>query len=108
MSEKELSREARYGVYRAVVTDTNDPESRGRLKVRFSQPDGEEEAWAEVATLTTGDGYGTWFRPEPEDEVLVAFERGDSRLPYVLGVLWSAGDRPPETDESVKTIRTSC
>lgn len=104
MADEQSRRDARYGVYRAVVTDNNDPESRGRVKVRL----GDVDAWAELATLMAGDGYGTWFQPQPDDEVLVAFEGGDARLPYVVGALWGKGDRPPETDESVKTIHTSC
>jgi uncharacterized protein involved in type VI secretion and phage assembly len=53
-----------------------------------------------------GDGYGTWFRPDVDDEVLVAFEGGDMRHPYVVGALWGERERPPETD--AKTIRTRC
>jgi phage baseplate assembly protein V len=108
MSDEKSSREAQYGVYRAVVTDNRDPEGRGRVGVRLGSG---QEAWAEVATLLAGDGYGTWFRPEPEDEVLVAFEGGDPRRPYILGALWGSGDRPPETGNDaaeVKTIRTRC
>jgi phage baseplate assembly protein gpV len=101
--------EAAYGVYRAVVKDIRDPEQRGRVQVRL---EGGQQAWAELATLMAGNGFGTWFRPDADDEVLVAFERGDLRRPYVVGALWSSGDRPPETDESganaVKTIRTRC
>ncbi len=33
-------------------------------------------------------------RPEIDDEVLVAFEHGDARQPYVIGSLWSGGDAP--------------
>jgi phage baseplate assembly protein V len=108
MSDEELSREARYGVYRAVVTDNRDPEERERMKVQLESG---QEAWAELATLLAGDGYGTWFRPDPDDEVLVAFEAGDPRRPYIVGALWGKGDRPPETGEDaavVKTIRTRC
>jgi uncharacterized protein involved in type VI secretion and phage assembly len=108
MSDEELSREALYGVYRAVVTDIRDPEVRGRVNVRLETG---QEAWAELATLPAGDGYGTWLRPDPDDEVLLAFEGGDPRRPYVLGALWGRGDRPPETGEgaaTVKTIRTRC
>jgi phage baseplate assembly protein V len=108
MSDEESSREARHGVYRAVVSDNRDPEERGRVNVRLESG---QDAWAEVATLLAGDGYGTWFRPDPGDEVLVAFEAGDPRRPYVLGALWGAGDRPPESGEdaaAVKTIRTRC
>ena len=35
--------------------------------------------------------------PEPGDEVLVAFEGGDPRTPFVLGALWNGTDTPPET-----------
>jgi uncharacterized protein involved in type VI secretion and phage assembly len=112
MTDETLNREAAYGVYRAVVTDIRDPEERGRVKVRLAWLDSGQEVWAELATLMAGDGSGTWFRPDPDDEVLVAFEGGDVRRPYVVGALWSSGDRPPETDESgantVKTIRTRC
>jgi phage baseplate assembly protein V len=108
MSDEKASREARYGVHRAVVTDNRDPEGRGRVGVRLESG---QEAWAELATLVAGDGYGTWFLPDPEDEVLVAFEGGNPRRPYVLGALWSSGDRPPATGDDaaeVKTIRTRC
>jgi phage baseplate assembly protein V len=107
MSEEESNRGARYGVYRAVVTDNRDPEQRGRVRVRLES---EHEAWAELATLLAGDGYGTWFHPEPDDEVLVAFESGDPRRPYVLGALWGKEDRPPAADGSatVTTIQTRC
>lgn len=111
MSDKDLSREALYGVYRAVVTDIRDPEERGRVQVKFPSLEGVQEAWAELATLMAGDGYGTWFQPDPDDEVLVAFEGGDPRRPYVVGALWSSGDRPPETGEdaaTAKIIRTRC
>jgi uncharacterized protein involved in type VI secretion and phage assembly len=40
--------------------------------------------------------------PEVGDEVLVAFERGDPRFPYVIGSLWNSGAPPPETNEDGK------
>ena len=78
MSDEGSNRKTRYGMYRAVVTDSSDPEERGRVRVRLESG---QEAWAELATLLAGDGYGTWFRPDPEDEVLVAFEGGDPAVP---------------------------
>jgi hypothetical protein len=38
-------------------------------------------------------------RVDPNDEVLVAFETGETRSSYVLGNLWSGSGKPPETDE---------
>ena len=34
-----------------------------------------------------GNNRGSWFIPDVDDEVLVAFEGGDPRRPYVLGGL---------------------
>jgi uncharacterized protein involved in type VI secretion and phage assembly len=50
-----------------------------------------------MATLMAGKNRGTWFIPDAEDEVLVAFEAGDVRRPYVIGSLWNATSSPPET-----------
>ena len=82
-----------YGVYLGLVTDLNDPDGQGRVKVSCrGRPDpggGAYEAWARLATLMGGDNRGTWFVPDIDDEVLVAFEGGDPRRPYVLGGLWN-------------------
>src|SRR6185295_5388947 len=40
--------------------------------------------------------------PEVGDEVLVAFDGDDIRYPYVLGVLWSKTDPPPDKNEDGK------
>jgi uncharacterized protein involved in type VI secretion and phage assembly len=44
-----------------------------------------------------GKNRGSWFIPDVNDEVLVAFEGGDPRRPYVLGSLWNGKDSPPES-----------
>jgi phage baseplate assembly protein gpV len=62
--------------------------------------------WARLATLSAGNERGTWFLPEIGDEVVVAFERGDPKLPIVVGSLWSPGDAPPETGPE-RTERTT-
>lgn len=99
-----------YGVYPAVVTDVQDPDGQGRVKVRLpwtTDQDGDPyENWARLATLMAGPGRGTWFIPEPEDEVLVAFEAGDPRRPIVVGALWNGVDNPPETMQANNPIRS--
>jgi uncharacterized protein involved in type VI secretion and phage assembly len=47
-----------------------------------------------------GPGRGFYCLPEIDDEVLVAFEHGDIRRPYVLGALWNGKDRPVEGNSS--------
>jgi uncharacterized protein involved in type VI secretion and phage assembly len=90
-----------FGVYPALVTDIKDPDGQGRVKVRLpwspDTEDGRYEAWARLATLTAGNNRGSWFVPDVNDEVLVAFEAGDPRRPYVVGGLWNGSDTPPET-----------
>ena len=91
-----------YGVAPALVTDISDPDGQGRVKVKLPwSPDSGGgagyEGWARIATLFAGNNRGSWFIPDVGDEVLVAFEHGDPRRPYVLGGLWNGKDSPPES-----------
>lgn len=96
----ELGHHARwFGVYPALVRDIADPDGQGRVKVAlpWSPDDTGYEAWARLATMMGGANRGTWFIPDVGDEVLVCFEGGDPRRPYVVGGLWNGSDSPPET-----------
>lgn len=85
-----------FGVAVGIVTNNQDPDGLGRVKVRFPWlSDGEESHWARIAVPMAGGGRGLYFLPEVDDEVLVAFEHGDLRFPYVLGALWNGKDAPP-------------
>jgi len=82
------------------VTDIRDEDGQGRVKVRLPwSPDDEAgyAVWARLATLMAGGKRGSWFVPDKDDEVLVAFEGGDPRRPYVVGALWNGKDAPPES-----------
>ncbi|WP_437621901.1 phage baseplate assembly protein V [Sorangium sp. So ce1151] len=89
-----------YGVYPATVSDVVDPDGLGRVKVKLpwakDPAGGAYEAWARLATLMGGNRRGSFFVPDIADEVLVAFEDGDPRRPFVLGGLWNGSDKPPE------------
>jgi uncharacterized protein involved in type VI secretion and phage assembly len=88
-----------YGLYPALVSDIKDPEGQGRVKVKLRAPEtgADHESWARHATMMAGDNRGSWFVPDVADEVLVGFEGGDPRRPYVVGALWNGNDAPPET-----------
>jgi uncharacterized protein involved in type VI secretion and phage assembly len=90
-----------YGVFPALVTDIKDPDNQGRVKVTLpwsvDAKGGRYEGWARLATMMAGNDRGSWFVPDKDDEVLVAFEHGDSRRPYVLGALWNGKDKSPES-----------
>jgi uncharacterized protein involved in type VI secretion and phage assembly len=90
-----------YGVFPALVSDINDPDGQGRVKVTLPwSPDtggGRYDAWARLATFMGGNNRGSWFIPDVGDEVLVTFEAGDPRRPYVIGGLWNGRDAPPQS-----------
>ena len=44
----------------------------------------------------TSTAEGFYFRPEIGDEVIVGFEHGDVRFPYIIGSVWNGKDQPPE------------
>lgn len=88
-----------YGVVVGLVTNNKDPDGMGRIKVKFPWLSEEEDSWwARIAVPMAGPSRGTYFLPEVNDEVLVAFEHGDVRFPYVLGSLWNGKDAPPTTN----------
>ena len=95
------------GVVVGQVTNTQDPDGLGRVKVRFPWLSNDDESfWARVATPMAGKERGFYFLPDVGDEVLVAFEQGDARFPYVLGGLWNGQDKPPEKNDDTNSARS--
>jgi uncharacterized protein involved in type VI secretion and phage assembly len=91
------------GVAVAKVTDNQDPEGIGRVKVTYPFRDTDDESyWARVATEMAGKEYGTFFLPEVGDEVLVAFEGGKIRHPIVVGSLYNGKRKPPQSNSNGK------
>jgi uncharacterized protein involved in type VI secretion and phage assembly len=85
------------GLVVGIVTNNDDPEKLGRVRVKFptlSQDD--ESAWSRVATPGGGKQRGLQWIPEVDDEVLVGFELDDTTRPVILGGLWNRKDAPPE------------
>ena len=99
-----------YGVAEALVAAVEDPEKEGRVKLRLPWFDSQEVTdWCRAANLFAGNGYGSTWTPELEDEVLVAFIHGDLRFPVVLGGLYNGQDKAPRartTTNNQKTLRT--
>lgn len=101
---EELARARRIdGVAIGIVTNNKDPDGMGRVKLRFPWLSEENESdWARIATMMAGSGRGSFFLPEVDDEVLVAFDHGEIHHPYVVGGLWNGRDKPPETNSDGK------
>ncbi|MEU9255928.1 phage baseplate assembly protein V [Streptomyces sp. NPDC048270] len=74
------------GMVCGVVTDVNDPVGKGRVKavLPWLAPDHETD-WAPVVQMAGGRRAGGLMLPEVGDQVLLGFELGDPRRPYVVG-----------------------
>ncbi|QMU78009.1 hypothetical protein GXW83_22240 [Streptacidiphilus sp. PB12-B1b] len=74
------------GLVCAIVDDIGDSHGRVRLTMPWLSPDVRTD-WAPVVQFGAGRRSGAMFLPEVGDAVLVGFEFGDPRRPYVLGGL---------------------
>jgi uncharacterized protein involved in type VI secretion and phage assembly len=79
-----------------IVTNTNDPERLGRVRVKFPALGSNIEGWwARVAAINAASERGAFMLPQAGDEVVVAFEHGDTRRPIVLGSLYNGATKVP-------------
>src|SRR5207247_3624274 len=69
-----------YGVVVGIVTNNQDPDGLGRVRVKFPWLSSADEVWwARVAAPSAAKENGVYFLPNVDDEVLLAFEHGDVR-----------------------------
>lgn len=99
----------------AKVTDNNDPEGQGRIKVQFRWicENNDVSEWLRVLTPDAGSSgkvstnRGFVFIPEIGDQVMVAFEEGNVGRPVVLGSYFhgqiGAGGGGDNQTKSIKT-----
>ncbi|MDF2720875.1 MAG: hypothetical protein K0Q59_550 [Paenibacillus sp.] len=88
------------GVMIGIVTNNNDPDKLGRVKLQLPLHDDQAETdWVRIATMMAGKEMGSLFIPEVGDEVLVAFHLGQIRYPIVIGMLWNNKNAPPPPAE---------
>lgn len=83
-----------FGIVTAIVRRIEDG---GRYFLEYlTMTDGtQNSAPARVMMPMTGEERGMHFLPEVGDEVVVAFENGDTNLPVILGGVWNADSPPP-------------
>ncbi|MCA9938754.1 MAG: VgrG-related protein [Anaerolineales bacterium] len=84
------------GIVTAIVTNVDDPQNWGRVKLKFPwMADDAESTWARVVGIGAGPEAGWYVMPAVADEVVVAFEHGDFDRPFVIGGLWNGQHAPP-------------
>ena len=85
-----------YGIYQGVVTKTNDPEKRGRIKVICpSVLGGEaESAWCDPMIPVAYDKGGDFCIPAKDEAVWLLFIAGNANKPVWLGGWWQENMTP--------------
>jgi len=96
-----------YGKYRGFVVDNEDPEQRGRLKVRVPSVLGDQTLGWALPCLPFGGlaNQGLFMVPEIDSQIWVEFEEGNLERPIWVGVFWQQGADVPE--EAAKTPPTT-
>ena len=84
------------GFYRGIVSNTNDPEKRGRIKCLIPDILGSkiESAWCEPCVPVAYDRGGDFCLPHTKETVWIVFEKGDPNYPIYLGNWWSKETTP--------------
>lgn len=95
-----------FGKYRARVTDINDPEKRGRIRVQCPSVIGTGKSpWCEVCSPVAYEGGGDFCLPKVGDTVWVEFEEGNPNKPIWVGSWWSIENTPVSDYNSAQSIR---
>jgi uncharacterized protein involved in type VI secretion and phage assembly len=89
-----------FGVYPAIVVDIVDPQSMGRIQVKLpwlgNKGADEVRLWATLVSPYADDDQGLEILPSVDTQVVVAFEAGDLRRPYIIGASWNGVESLPE------------
>lgn len=99
------------GLHTAVVKKLDgDPLKEQRIQIELPWMDGKSKLlWARLSTMYATSGMGTFFLPEPGDEVIVGFMNQDPTYPVIIGSLYGEKHKPPyeyEAKNNKKAIVT--
>jgi uncharacterized protein involved in type VI secretion and phage assembly len=89
-----------FGLYPAIVTDIVDPDRLSRIEVQFPWLGSDGDAVRAKATLLSpyaDDDQGFVALPAAGTQVVVGFEAGDLRRPYIVGSPWNGLEMMPLT-----------
>lgn len=84
------------GLYRAIVSNVDDPNKMGRIKVIIPELFGEkvESTWCMPCVPVCYDNGGDFYIPKLRETVWITFEMDDLDKPVYLGGWWSPKKTP--------------
>ena len=95
------------GTVKAVVED---PDNNFRIQIELPFLDSDDQqVWARMASPYTGNSFGSFFLPEIDSEVVVAFVNNDPSFGIILGSLYSSkipAPLTPSSDSDIKILKT--
>lgn len=95
-----------FGLYSATVTNIVDPDRQGRVQVKLVMLDTKATlVWARLVTPHAGPDQGVEIFPDIDSEVVVAFQAGDMRAPYIVGSVWNSKAPPPVSADPANNKR---
>lgn len=103
-----------YGLYRGIVVDNLDPETRGRIRVQvpaigqIAVEHVANDIWAAPCmqgSVGTSGAHGVFFPPEKDDQVFVMFEMGRPEKPIYMGGWWTKDHAGTELDNAKTQYR---
>ncbi len=77
-----------------VVTQIDDPERLGRVRVSLPSFENVNTDWINVVTIGAGSGKGLMIQPDVNDDVLVLLAHEDPAQAVVVGGLYGANGTP--------------
>ena len=99
------------GLHTSVVKKLDgDPQKQYRIQVELPWMEGQDKLlWARLSTLYATNGSGSFWLPEPNDEVLVGFVNNNPANPVILGSIYGEKHKPPyeyEAENNKKALVT--
>ncbi|WP_298548740.1 phage baseplate assembly protein V [uncultured Aquimarina sp.] len=83
-----------------------DPDNLNRIKVMIPAfGDQQNTVWARLTTLDAGVGRGTFFLPQPGDEVIIGFLNDDPRHAMIMGSVYNPKNKPPVSFDTHPTSK---
>ncbi len=97
-----------FGLYPAIVTNLVDQDGLGRIEVSFPWlgADGATvRAWATLLSPYADQDQGFQVLPERDTQVVVGFEAGSLRRPYIVGAAWNGKESLPVSPQAANNKR---